>query len=418
MAPKQNGGERMRETASELCSFEGRIAGSDAERRAANRFAERLRGIGREATVEPTHVHPQFALIQAAHCALAFAGSLLATVVPAAGFAIVLVTATSLYLDLNTRFYLLRRLFFRRASQNVVSPGSNPDAPARLLICAHLDAARSGVLFDERNRKRLAALNRLLPGAAGPFRLIFWSAAILLPLIGLRMAGVESNVVAILQLPPTLVLLVAVFALVDIELSPIVAGANDNASGVATALALADELTTDPPAHLDVWILLTGGAECQMEGMRSFTRSHRKALDRSSTFVLVIDSVGNGELRYVTSQGLAVGFPMDAKLVAMAHTVAEARGTADQPAATALRHGFADDALATAAARLRSISLTALEPGEATPSRFHSVEDRPQHLDPRSLERARDFALDLIGLLGRDVARRAQGPAAGASRLA
>ena len=36
-----------------------------------------------------------------------------------------------MYLDLNGRFYLLRRLFFRRASQNVVSPGAEPEAPAR-----------------------------------------------------------------------------------------------------------------------------------------------------------------------------------------------------------------------------------------------------------------------------------------------
>ena len=37
-------------------------------------------------------------------------------------------------------------LFFRRASQNVVSPGANPEAPARLLLVAHYDAARTGLL--------------------------------------------------------------------------------------------------------------------------------------------------------------------------------------------------------------------------------------------------------------------------------
>ena len=35
-----------------------------------------------------------------------------------------------MYLDLNARLYLVRRLFFRRASQNVVSNGARSDAPS------------------------------------------------------------------------------------------------------------------------------------------------------------------------------------------------------------------------------------------------------------------------------------------------
>src|SRR5204863_3976717 len=132
----------------ELCSFEGRLAGTDAERRAANWLAKRLRDRGRRAEVEPTYVHPQYGLVHAAHCALGFAGSLVAIAQPAVGFAIVLATALSMYLDLNARFYLLRRLFFRRASQNVVSPGNRPAAHARLFLTAHYDAARTGAFFE------------------------------------------------------------------------------------------------------------------------------------------------------------------------------------------------------------------------------------------------------------------------------
>ena len=131
----------------ELCSFEGRLAGTDAERRAANRMAERLRDTGRRAAIEPIHVQPQIGLVYAAHCALGFAGSLLA--VEVVGFALVLLAATSMYLDLNARLYLVRRLFFRRASQNVVSNGGRSDAPARLVITAHLDAARTRGLLAE-----------------------------------------------------------------------------------------------------------------------------------------------------------------------------------------------------------------------------------------------------------------------------
>ena len=62
------------------------------------------------------------------------------------------------------------------------------------------------------------------------------------------MAGLDSNVGSRSQLLPTLVLLVGAFALVDIELSDVVPGANDNASGVAAALSLAAELEGEPPS--------------------------------------------------------------------------------------------------------------------------------------------------------------------------
>src|SRR5215212_7838532 len=100
----------------ELCAFEGRFAGTDAERRAANWVAGSLRDSGQRVAVDPIYVHPQSALVHAAHCLLAFLGSLVAVASPPVGFAMVLLAATSMYLDLNYRFYLVRRLFFRRAS--------------------------------------------------------------------------------------------------------------------------------------------------------------------------------------------------------------------------------------------------------------------------------------------------------------
>jgi hypothetical protein len=114
----------------ELCSFERRLTGTDAERRAAKAMTERLRGLGRRAEAEPIYVHPQYSLVHAAHCGLGFAASLVAVSIPALGFGLALLAATSMYLDLNGRLYLIRSLFFRRASQNVVSPGpSLPRAP-------------------------------------------------------------------------------------------------------------------------------------------------------------------------------------------------------------------------------------------------------------------------------------------------
>ena len=394
-----------------LCSFEGRLAGTDAERRAANWLAGRLREQGRRAEVEPTYVHPQYGLVHAVHCLLGVAGSLLAVVEPAAGFALVLAAATSMYLDVNGRLYLVRTLFFRRASQNVVSPGPQPDAPLRLVLCAHYDAARTGAVFATARARRAAALSRRLRVPVGGFRVLFWSLAVLLPLLGLRMAGIDANAIGLIQLLPTVALLVGVFALVDIELSDVVPGANDNASGVAAALSLADELGRDPPEGLDVWVLLTGAEECQQEGMRAYLRAHRRELDRERTAFLCLEAVGRGDPRFEVSAGWAVSFDLDRRLVELATAVADAARDGDgRFGASPTRRDDAGDSLPPRLRRFRSLGIVGQDDSGTTPGR-HLPTDTPERIDPGSLRRAHDFALELIRALDRDARREsAAGP--------
>ena len=113
--------------------------------------------------------------------------------------------------------------------------------PGRVTQADHRRSSRRGA---GRGRSSAAASPRSRRRASGflPFphtRLLFWSAAILLPMLGARMAGVDSDGLAILQIVPTLILLMSSFLLVDWRLSEVVPGANDNASGVAVALSLA-----------------------------------------------------------------------------------------------------------------------------------------------------------------------------------
>ena len=391
----------------ELCSFEGRLTGTDAERRAANRLAQRLRNLGRRVEIEPTYVHPQSALVQALHCLVAFAGSLAAISSPAVGFALVLLAATSMYLDLNYRLYLFRTLFFRRGSQNVVSPGADPDAPARLVIGAHVDAARSGALYARRRALRAARLHERSRIPLGPYRILFWSMALLLPILGARMAGVDSNALSVLQLFPTLVLLLGIFALVETEISEIVPGANDNASGVAAAISLADELSADPPRNLDVWVVLDGGEECQQEGMRAFVRRHRKDLDRERTFFLAIDSVGAGDIRFETTAGWLVSYGMDRRLIELCTAIAEADAENEGLyGAAPLASASAGDSMPPRLARMRSIGISCRDANGAVRNR-HQPTDTPDRIDPDALERAHAFALELVRRLDADLGRTA-----------
>jgi hypothetical protein len=391
----------------ELCSFERRLAGTDAERRAANWAAERLRAVGRRRVdVEPIYVQPRYGLVHAVHCALAFAGSLVAVALPPLGFGLVLVAATSMYLDLNYRFYLVRRLFFRRASQNVVSRGKRKGAPARLIVSAHLDAAKTGIVFRQAIARRSARTAQASRIPLGPFRFLFWSIAVLLPLLGVRLAGIDSNLVAALQVIPTIFLLIGTFALIDVELSAVVPGANDDASGVATALALAEELEREAPKHLDVWFVLTGAEECLQQGMRSFVRSHGDELDPSDTYFLCIDAVGGGDVRYETSAGWVVSYVMSTRLAELCDAIAEAdREDEDRYGARPLRHGLAGDAMPARLRGMQATTISCLDEDGYMPN-YHRPTDTPDRIDPEALERAHDFTLELIRQLDRDVGRR------------
>lgn len=393
------------ELISRLCSFEARRAGTDAERRAANDLARALKAQGRRVEIEPTYVHPQWAAVHALHCALGIAGGLVALALPIVGFTIVFAAAVSMYLDLNTRFYILRRLFFRRASQNVVSRGVRRDAPARVVLCAHLDAAQTGRAFDPGPARLAARAQAVLPFPLGPFRVLFWSLALLLPPLAARMAELEGGWVSALQLVPTLALIIGVFMLADIALSPIAPAANDNASGVATALSLAAELDADPPDHLDVWVLLTGAEECQQEGMRSFVRAHREDLPPESTYFVCLDTVGAGDVRYEVSAGWVVSFNMDPRLVELCEAIATADAQGEgRYRAKPLSSGYAGDGLAARVRGYPATTVRCLDEAGRAPGQ-HTAADTPDRIDAAALARAHGFALDAIRLLDRDVGR-------------
>jgi hypothetical protein len=395
-----------RELIEKLCSFEGRWPGTDAERRAASWLAERLRAGGRAATVEPTYVHPEYSLVIAAHLLLALAGSLVALVSAPIGFVLVLIAAASLYVDQSTRLYLIRRLFFRRASQNVVSPGVNPSAPARLVLSAHYDAAKTGLVFGPRSTRTAKALSERARLLLGPIRLIFWLGIVpLLAVSGARLAGVDTTWLALVQLVPTAIVLIAIALLLDIALSGVVPGAYDNASGVAAVLSAVQVLDADPPANLDVWVVLPGAEECNCEGMARWFAAHSSELERENTFFVNVDSVSFGDVHYLASEGAIVSYRLDQRLFELCEAIASAdREDGDRYKARPIRIPFHTDALPANTRGFRAISLIGAHDGLGPPY-YHTHSDTPDRLDEDAMTRAVDFTVELARQIDRDVGR-------------
>jgi hypothetical protein len=289
----------------------------------------------------------------------------------------------------------------------VVARNPAATANARLLLCAHVDSARSGLIYKPGRLQRIARIGRVFRIDLSPTRLIFWSLALLIPIVGAHAAGVDSDALSLVQLFPTLVLLISLFALVESELSDVVPGANDNASGVATVLSLTEELDRTRPKNLDVWVVITGAEESGFEGLRSFLRRHRKELDPKTTWVVNVDSVGRGDVRYVTSEGLAVSFDYTSRLTELCEAIAESDrdGESNRYRASALAHGLATDAFAARIRKLRSTTITCMEPDAVVPANYHLPSDVPAAIDPKALDRAHDFTLTVIRALDADLGR-------------
>ncbi len=376
----------------ELCSFADRVTGSDAERRAAEWLGGELRGLGRRVTIEPILVHPQIGLIYALHCGLGVVASLLGQSVPAAGFGLILLVSTAFYLDVNARRYLLRRLLFRRASQNVIAHGTAPEAPLRVIVCANYDAPRTGILASRR-----------LPRGTSQTRLIFTCLIALLPLLGLRMLNLEGNLLNVAQLLPTLALLLLGFLTFEATTSRVSPAANDNATGIAGALELVRRAHGD--GSVDLWVLLSGADQAGRAGIREFLSAHRDELKERPTAFVALGPIGSGSPCYETSSGPVVGFPADRRMVELCGLIAETTDPPDGASAFRARHSHSGSAAAVAVSfGHRAVAISCRDASGLIP---HSQrpDDLPELIDLGALEGAVNLAGTLIEQLGRDAAR-------------
>ena len=388
-----------------LVAFQARGPGTDAERRAARHLASRLAAAGRDVAVDPIRVRPSYAATHALHALLAAGASVVSVSRPAPAAAVLAVITLSALGDLTGRFYLLRRLTGRRASQNVTSREGG-DKPGTLVLVAHYDVARTGAVFSPRALRRRARLGRLIRRPIGPFEVFFWSLAAVLVCAALRVGEVEGLALSIAQFVPTVVLIVSVALLADVALSGFVPGAADNASGVATVLRLADRYG-EALEHFDLWVLFPGAEEGLMLGMREWMRAHRGELRPDATVFLNLDKVASGAVRYTKKEGFIVAAASHPQLVGLCREIAAGIAAADAPAAepVVLRSGTAAHP-----ARQRgfpAITISCLGPlGYA--EHYHQPTDTPERVDRDALEAALDFCCELIERLDEEI-----GPALG-----
>jgi hypothetical protein len=376
-----------------LCALPPRLAGGEGERLAHEHVAGVLRELGYVPAVDEFRAITNGYARLAAHCgALALAGSLgitsprLATLL--AGGA-----NLSLWGDLEARWAALSRLLPHGRSRNVVArlPAAR-ERRRRAVLLAHVDAAHEGpaVFFEPQRARAAAALfHEKLGHAPNPVQIVFWAGVAQTALHAGASAGVPTQLAtwALAQLQGWIALTMGRAAL-----APAVPGASDDAAGVAVLLALAEDLRAAPLDHTEVWFVATGCEESGLAGAVDLLEHHRDELDREGTWLLALDTLGSGTLRWCTGEGFVRFMPYDPAFVALAReTAAEPGAPPSRPYAMT----FGTDALAGLVRGYKSLSLIALDDA-GYPPHYHWRSDTPENVDPATPAAAREFTRRLL----------------------
>jgi hypothetical protein len=387
-------GERDAWHEAELCGLVEKIAalqrvpGSEGEHAAAQIVADALRGRGAAVRVEWARVHGTYWVPIGLGCALgALAG------VGSRGWGVVggALSAASVSDDLELGARPLRRVLRQRTVANVVGE-FGPEAPVHTLVVhAHHDAARTGLVFHPTIAKLAARIGGGAIERVGGTPAPMWGAAAGPALVAL---GAALGVRRVRRLGGALCA-GYVAAMANIATSPAVPGANDNLSGVAVLIALAEILSRKPPRRLRVLLLSTGSEESFLEAMQRFGQRHFHALARESTTFLCVESVGSPELMLLSGEGLLRLHrypPGQIRLLAALATESGIR------LRDPFRYRLATDGQVPLRAGYPTAVISSMDWYKA-PSNYHWPSDRPENLDAQSIAKAVKLAGALVAHL-------------------
>ena len=332
------------ETTAALADYDRRGPGTDAERRAARWLARGLFKQGHRVSVETFWCRPNWALAHAWHVALALAGSLLSVSHPTLGAVLLATALLSVATDALAGVSPGRRLTPEHASQNVVARHERDDnadpKPIRLIVTANYDIGRAGLIYRDALRRPAAWLRR----AAGPFAL-GWLGILSLAIVWLLAIAVirivaphPRQVIDVIQLIPSVALVLTLALLLETAAAGYGPAGGDNATGTATAIALASALQTTPPRNLQTELVLQGAGTGQEIGIQRYLRTHKREVRRGNAVVLGIAASGAGQPRYWRSDGRLIPIPYARRLRELA-TGRPHRGRGGTPALPAASKG-------------------------------------------------------------------------------
>jgi Zn-dependent M28 family amino/carboxypeptidase len=188
-------------------------------------------------------------------------------------------------------------------------------------------------------------------------------------------------------------------AMWNIAHSPVVPGANDNLSGVAALLLVADAVGRRPCRNLRVLLLSTGSEESFLEGMDAFAARHFAELPKRSTTFLCLESVGSPQLMLLSGEGLLRlhRYPEEPR-----RTLAGLAGRHGLALHKPMRYRLATDGQLPLRAGYPTAAISSIDFYKA-PSNYHWPSDRPENLCLATVAGAAGLTMAFVAELDRAV---------------
>jgi hypothetical protein len=357
------------------------------ERQAAEYARDVLHGLGVDARLEPFRsgrsTYRPFVLA----FGVALLGALLYAVTrhPAAALLAAGLSglgAWGMFAELDFTGNWMRQLLPTGPSQNVVAVVSaREEVRRRVVLLGHLDTHRTPIFYSS------TAWHRLFVGLVGT---TFVSMAVGAPAYALLaftgwtwlhwMAGLAAGVQ-----------LFGLAMCLHADLTPFGPGANDNASGAASVLALGERLVHEPLRHTEVWLVADGCEELGCYGAAALVERHADEL--RDAYFIALDIVGAGDPGFLVSDGLLRKYPVDRELLAIGRQVA-----AERPELRAFEHvGLAYTDTAVVLKRgFRGLTIDALRRDGAGGAYWHQLTDTADKIEPDCLRRVHEFAWEML----------------------
>ena len=291
----------------------------------------------------------------------------------------VLLCAFALYstaAELSFWKFSLSNFLPKKVSQNVY--GKVPPKGRvrnKLVVIGHLDTSCTPILFHRR-------IVGLMPA-------ILASVVVCIILKGLAFAFghvvVSSRAVLIISLILDVPIILSLLAMLHGNFfTPFTEGANDNATGAAVTLSLAEQFAEEPLEATELWALCTGCEEATLSGIKAFLDKHGDEL-RDAWFI-DLDGVGIGELRYITYEGMLKKYYSNPGLVRAAAETAEALGD-DKIVGMPLKSGYTETAIVLKRG-FRGITIAAFPEGADDIPHWHQTSDRIANIQPETVDKA------------------------------
>lgn len=367
-----------------LSRYPHRGVGTPEERAAAQESAQWLEAMGYEVEVQPFRA-PRDTLYlgpSAVMAGLLAAAALGLLLQPWAGLALCLLLLIPLVGEMLGKGWDLDWYLPKVTSQNVIARGKERrDASRTLVFTCHLDTQHATPFFHPRFVPHLVRYMNLAYGSIG-----------LMPLaLGLHWAFPEAAWSAWLVVGAGLLLMAHLSFLLTCALTGrFINGANDNGTGSALVLALAERFARDPLPGVRMHFVLTGAEEVGTRGMKRFMR--QASYDKESTYFINLDNLGGGDLHYLLGEGMTYYHPYSTHLV----QVAEATATRFPGRVRSRRNLLLPtDGMIPAAAGYQTISFLAFLPDGRLPH-YHWYTDTLENVDPELLAFTERFLVDYV----------------------